>query len=193
MINIKKFDSSFLKIDKKLYKNIGIYYIGYITMKSISDYENINSANPLYLIIGEVGGYIEESNGNEYLTFASTDKIKKVLEKYTKLWDEIKQHFQTINAGKSGECNSIEYEKDYMKIKFNSNDDLPLNRILKLHNLTIFVKSVFEEDGKYYPQVFLDECLYEVEILEHNRIDISEVTDRNKTNASKECDICHYW
>ena len=48
-----------------------------------------------------------------------------------------------------------------MKIKFNLDDDLPLNKILKLHNLTIIVRSVFE-DGKYYPQVFLDECLHEV-------------------------------
>ena len=54
-------------------------------MKSISDYENINSVNPLYLVIGEVDGYIEENNGNKYLTFASTDTNKKVLEKYTKL------------------------------------------------------------------------------------------------------------
>ena len=48
-----------------------------------------------------------------------------------------------------------------MKIQFNSDDDLLLNKILKLHNLTIIVRSVFEEDGKYYPQVFLDQCLYE--------------------------------
>ena len=85
------------------------------------------------------------------------DKNKKVLEKYTSLWDKIKYHIQTINAGKSGE-----YEKDYMKIKFNSDDDLPLNKILKLCILIIVVRSVFEEDSKYYPQVFLDECLYEV-------------------------------
>ena len=79
-----------------------------------------------------------------------------MLEKYTKFWDEIKYHIQTINVGKSSE-----YEKDYMKIKFNSDDDLHLNKILKLHMLTIIVRSVFEEDGKYYPQVFLDDCLYE--------------------------------
>ena len=64
MINIKGFDSSQLKVDKKSYKNISIYYIGYITIKSITDYENINSLNPLYLIIAEVDGYIEENNGN---------------------------------------------------------------------------------------------------------------------------------
>ena len=49
-----------------------------------------------------------------------------------------------------------------MRIKFKSDDELPLNEILKLHMLTIIVRSVFEEDVKYYPQVFLDECLYEV-------------------------------
>ena len=85
MINIKNFDSSLLKIDKKSYKNICIYYIRYITIKRISDYENINSVNSLYLIIGEVDGYIEENNRNKYLTFVSTNKNKKVLEKYTKL------------------------------------------------------------------------------------------------------------
>ena len=49
-----------------------------------------------------------------------------------------------------------------MRIRFNSDDDLPLSKTLKLHKLTVIVRSVFEEDGKYYPQVFLDECLYEV-------------------------------
>ena len=122
-----------------------------------SDHVKIDSVNPLYLIIGEVDGYIEENNGNKYLTFASTDKNKKVLEKYTNFWDGIKCHIQTINAGKS-----FEYEKGYRKIKFNSDNDLPLNKILKLHNLTMIVRPVFEEDGKYYPRVFLDECLYEL-------------------------------
>ena len=159
IINIKDFDPSLIKIDKKSYKNIGIYRIGYITIKIISDCENINSVNPLHLMIGEVDGYIEkESNGNKYLLFASTEKkTKKVLEKYTNLWDKVKYHVQTINSNKSGE-----YEKDYIKIKFNSDDDSPLNRILKLHILKIIVRSVFEEDGKYYPQVFLYEFLYEV-------------------------------
>ena len=122
-----------------------------------SDHIKINNVNPLYLIIGKVNGYIEGNNGNKYLTFTSTDKNKKALEKYTRVWDEVKYHIQSINAG-----NSIEYEKDYMKIKFSSDSDLPLYKIPKLHNLTIIVKSVFEEDGKYYPQVFLGKCLYEV-------------------------------
>ena len=60
MINNKDFDSSLIKIDTKSYKNISIYNIGYITIKKIDDYENINIVNPLYLIIGKSGGYIEK-------------------------------------------------------------------------------------------------------------------------------------
>ena len=73
MVNINDFDSNLLKIDKKSYKNVDIYYIGCITIK-YSDYVKINSVNPLYLIIGETDGYIEESNGNKYLTLVSTEK-----------------------------------------------------------------------------------------------------------------------
>ena len=71
--------------------------------------------------------------------------------------DDIKYHIQTINASQSGKN-----DKDYMKTKFSSDDDLPLNKILKLHMLAIIARSVFEEDGKYYPQVFSDECLYKI-------------------------------
>ena len=90
MINIKDFDSRLIKIDQKSQKNIGIYNIGYITIRKIDDYENINSVNPLYLIIGKADGYIEESNGNKDLVFTSTDGNKKLLTKLKQLWDEIK-------------------------------------------------------------------------------------------------------
>ena len=105
-----------------------------------SDYVRINTVNPLYLIFNKVDGFIEK-NGNKYLTLVSTDKNKEVLIKYTKLWDGIKNLI---------ECNFIktgEYEKDFMKIKFNSDDNLPLNKILRLHGLTVVVRSIFEEDG----------------------------------------------
>ena len=123
MINIKDFDPSLIKRDKKSYKNIGIYHIRYITIKSISDCQNIKSVNLLYLMIGEVGGYTEENNGNKYLTFASTEKNKEVLEKYTIFGIELNIISNTVNADKSSE-----YKKDYLRIKFNSDDDLPLNK-----------------------------------------------------------------
>ena len=56
----------------------------------------------------------------------------------------------------------VNTKKDFMKVKVSRNDNLPLNKMLKFHMLTVIVRSVFEEDGKYYPQVFLDECLYEL-------------------------------
>ena len=63
IINLKSFNSNLLKIDKKHYKGINIYYIGYITIKRIDDYESIYSVNPLYLLINHANGYIEEKNG----------------------------------------------------------------------------------------------------------------------------------
>ena len=156
LTNLKKFDPTLLNLHKKSSMDISIYYIEYITTKSISDYENITSVNPLYLIINNVDGYIEENDKNKYLSFASTDNNKEVLKKYIKLWDEVKYHIQTINDDEFGE-----YGKDYMKIKFYSDDNLPLNKILKFSVLTIIIRHVFKKDGKYYPQIFLDYCLYE--------------------------------
>ena len=72
-----------LKIDKKSNKSISIYYIGYITIKD-SKYVNIRSANPLYIIISEVDGSMEEKNGNKYLTSASADKKQKDIRKIHK-------------------------------------------------------------------------------------------------------------
>ena len=69
--------------------------------------------------------------------------------KFTKLWDEIKHLIETIN-----DVEKSEYEIDFMKIKYNIDDNLPLNKMPKLHMLKVIVRSVFEEDGKYYPQVF---------------------------------------
>ena len=124
-INIKDFDPNLLKIDKKSYKNIDIYYIGYITIKD-SDYIKVNSVNPLYLIISEVDGYIIEKNECEYLVFDSANENNKVLKKYAELWYVIKNEIKTINKGKNGE-----YDKDFMKIKFDTDDNLPFNKTLK--------------------------------------------------------------
>ena len=68
------------------------------------------------------------------------------------------------NKIKKVSADECDYEKDYIKIKFNSGDDLPLNKQLKFHNMTITIRSVFEEDGKLYPQVVLDDTLYELNI-----------------------------
>ena len=157
-INIKNFESNLLKIDRKSYKNIGIYNIRYILIKKIDDCENIYSVYPLYLIVNHANGYIEEKGVNKYLIFDSTDENKELLKKYNDVWNGIKNKIEEVSSGK---CN---YEKNYMKIKFNSDDDLPLNKPLKFYLMTINIRSVFEEDGKLHPQVFLDDTSYELNV-----------------------------
>ena len=107
------------------------------------------------LHINHASGYIEEKNGNKYLIFDSVDENEEVLKKYADIWDGIKNK---IKAG--GEKN--DYGKDYTKIKFNSDDELPLNKPLRFHAMTIIIRSLFKEDSKLYPQLFLDDTLYEL-------------------------------
>ena len=158
IIDLKKFDARLLKIDKKSFKGIGIYNIGYITIKKIDDCESINGLNPLHLRIDHENGYIEEKGVNKYLVFDYTDENKELLKKYNDVLNGIRDKFKEIN---SIEC---DYEKYYMKIKFNSDDELPLKKPLKFHNMTITIRSAFEEDGKLYPQYFLDDTLYELNV-----------------------------
>ena len=77
IIDLENFKSNLLKIDKKPYKDIGIYNIGYITIKKIDDCENIYSVNPLYLFVNHENGYTEEKGVNKYLIVDSTDKNEK--------------------------------------------------------------------------------------------------------------------
>ena len=116
-----------LKIDKKSYKDIGIYNIGYITIKKIGDCENIYTVNPLYLLVNHVGGYTEEKGANKYLISDSTDENKELLKKFNDVWKGIKNKIKEVSSGK------CDYEKGYTEIKFNSNVDLPLNKPLKFH------------------------------------------------------------
>ena len=84
-IDLKDFDAKLLKIDKKDYNEINIYYIGYVTIKTIGDYNNINSVNPLYLITNEMIGHFEKKNENKYLLLDEIDENKGVLEKYEEI------------------------------------------------------------------------------------------------------------
>ena len=109
----------------------------------------------MYLQVNHTNGYIEEKNGNKYLIFDdSINENKELLKKYVDVWDGIKNK---INGTKEND-----YEKDYIKIKFDSADDLLLNKPLKFHPMASIIRSVFEEDGKCYPQVFLDDTLHEL-------------------------------
>ena len=94
MINVKNVDPILLKLDRKPYKDIGIYNIGYVSIKKIDDCENIYSVNPLYLLVNHDSGYIEEKGLNKYLIFNSTDENKELLKKYNDVWNGIKKQCQ---------------------------------------------------------------------------------------------------
>ena len=150
IINIKDFHSNLLRIDKKRYKDIDIYYIGYITVKKIGDCENIHSLNPLYLMIHSATGSFKEKYGEKYLILNST-------EKYDEVFSGIKKEIEKINGGKE-----LFYEKNYVRIGVKTDDDVPLDKELKLPSLTIIIRCVFQNGNKFQPQVYLDECLYEL-------------------------------
>ena len=118
----KNFESNLLKIDLKSYKNIGIYNIGYITIKKIDDCTNFDSVNPLYLLLDHANGYIEEKGVNKSLVFDSTDENKELLKKYSDIFNGIRNKIKEVS---SDEC---DYKNDFMKTKFNSDDNLPLSR-----------------------------------------------------------------
>ena len=94
-MNKKVFDPDKIKIDEKSYKNILIYYIGYVTIKD-SKYLKINSVSPSYLIINKLNGYFEEANKNKYLTLVTINESKEIIKKYEELWSKIRDFISSV-------------------------------------------------------------------------------------------------
>ena len=102
------------------------------------------------MIIHKASGYFKEKNRNKYLVFASTDKKnKKVLTKYAEPWNSIKYFIKTIEIEKE-----TDYGKDLIKIKIDTDDELPLNKLVSFLTMTVIIRSAFEEDSKYDPHIF---------------------------------------
>ena len=121
---------------EKSSKEIDIYYINYIQ-------ENFNSSNPLCVKINSATGYFKEKNDDKYLILDSTKE-------YESVWSEIKSEIKRINGGKE-----VFYEKSYCKVGINTEDNLPLKKSLN-------VNLVFQANNKLYPQIYLNECFYEL-------------------------------
>ena len=185
---MKNFDPNNIKIDEKSYKNIFIYYIGYATIKD-SKYVKIKSVNFSYLIINNMNGYFEEINKSKYLTLVSTNESREKNKLHEELWSKIRDLIRSITK------KSYDYDEKYMKIKFNLDDELLLNRMIEIPSMITVVRAVFHENNKYYLQDLLDECLYKLQIIKmlyYDRTDVSEGVCDNKTSESKACDVCHY-
>ena len=149
MTNISDFDPCLLNVDSIEFKSNDsiVYDIKYI--------KNLNGSNSLYLVFNNLDAYIEKTGENRYLIFASTDKNEMVFRDYTEIWDEIKEQVELITGNK---VNS----KDFIKIKFESDDNLPLSKIINIP-VCVIINSAFAEDNKYYPQVLLHDCFHEHE------------------------------
>ena len=140
IINIENFNLNSIKTDEKSFKNILIYYIGYVTIK---EYVKIYSVNPLYLIFRNVNGYFEEINKSKHLTLVPTNESKEKIKKYEELWSKIRDLIRSVTK------NSDDYDEKYMKIKFNSDDELPLNKVIEIPTITIVLRAVFHENSSF--------------------------------------------
>ena len=123
-----------------------------MTIKDLK-YVKINSVTPLYLIFSKVNGYFGEINGNKYWTLVPTNESKEKIKEYEELWNKIRDLITLITK------NSDDYDENYIKLKFNLDDELPLNKTIEIPSMIIVVKAVFHENNNYYQQIFLDECL----------------------------------
>ena len=111
IIDLKNFDARLLKVDKKDYKEIDIYYIGYVTVKKIANCNNINSVNPLYLMINEMIGHFEEKNENKYLVLDDVDENKEVSKNMKKFGKLLKRKLKQSMVAKK-----LNLEKIFKKL-----------------------------------------------------------------------------
>ena len=145
IINLDEFDGSERKVDRKKLIDIDIYYLRY----------EINSVNPLYLMIIDMKGQFKKGKGDNIwhlIIFGDAD----VLRKFANIWRSIRAKIEENTGG------IVQYDKDYMNIKFESIDNLPTHNIVNMHQVTIIIRSVFANNGKFYPRLFLDDALYEL-------------------------------
>ena len=152
IINLDQFDESKIKVDKEDFNDIDIYYLGYEHKKKISECDVINSVNPLYLRIADMKGQFEKGKDDAwYLVISDDDDVFK---KLVDIFESIK------NKITEKKWDLVKYDKHYLKIKFESNNILPTSKDVNISMAAIIIRAIFAQDGKYYPQLFLDDGLY---------------------------------
>ena len=150
MVYLDDFDMKLVKVVKRESRiGVDIYYIGYV----LEPEDNINSINPLYLIVKRLLGRIEKIEGSSDRYLVVDENNKEVINVFDKLWKFIEDEITFGNADKK--------ISEYNKLRFSSNIDLPLDTLIEFRMLTIFINCVIEKDNKYYPEIYLDECLYD--------------------------------
>ena len=151
-INLDEFRESKIKVNKKGLYDIDIYYRGYEHKKKISECNVINSINPLDLRIVNMNGQFEKGKDDAcYLIIFYKDDV------YEKLVDILESIRNKITKKT---WDAVEYGKDYMKKKFESNNIFPTDKDVNNHMAAITIRTIFAQDSRYYPQLFLDYGLY---------------------------------
>ena len=151
MTNIKRLDTNLVSVNQQSFINDDAvnYEIEYS--------KDCNNAYPLYLVFNDVDLYFSCVDKKKYLVFVLTEKNEEVLKNYKNLWNEVREETRAIKGG----IKPFKYEKDVMRIEFESDNGLPLGKILNIPACVIIARSVFEESGKFYPQVYLKNCCLE--------------------------------
>ena len=142
IINLDEFDGSKIKVDKKFFNDIGIYYLGYEYKKKITECNEINSVNPLYLRITDMKGQFKKGKNDNvlYLIIFGDENVLRI---FANIWKSIRAKIEE-NTG-----DNVHYNEDYMKIKFESNDILPTHKTVNIYLATIIIRSVFAQNGKF--------------------------------------------
>ena len=134
MINIMEFNTSMVGIDKVSYENTDTIY----------EVKYFNNFGTLHLIFNNVGAYFMSFNEDKYLIFAKTERNKEMIQKYEEFWDFIREEIRLIEDTKP-----FKYKRDFMKIKFKSDDKVPINEILNISVCVLIIKSVLKKNGRY--------------------------------------------
>ena len=162
IVYVYDIDVKLIKVIKRESKiGVDIYYIGYVFD---SEYKT-HSIKPFYLVINHLFGHIEkiERSSDRYLVVNINNE--KIINVFDKIWRLIEQKITSNGIWKFAE-NEIVFNnannkiKEYNKLRFSSNLDLPLDTLIKFRALTLTISCVIEKNGKYYPEIHLDEGLY---------------------------------
>ena len=162
IVYISDFGVKLIKVIKRESRiGVDIYYIGYV----FDSEDKTHSIKPFYLVINHLFGHIEKIEGSSDRYLVVNTNNKKIINVFDKIWRFIEQRITSNGIWKFVE-NEIIFNnannkiKEYNKLRFSSNLDLPLDTIIEFGALILSISCVIEKDGKYYPEVYLNEGFY---------------------------------
>ena len=164
MVYLDDFDVKLVKVVRRESRiGVDIYYIGYV----LEPKDDINSINPLYLIVRHLFGRIKKIEGSSDRYLVVDENNKEVINVFDKLWKFIKDEInRLIKRNDKITFGNVDNEiSEYNKLRFSSDVDLSLDTLIEFHMLTVVINCVIERGNKYYPEIYLDECLYEDDIV----------------------------